>query len=159
MASLGAPSPAHCEVEGDSLKKSTTGVNETFTIYAFDAFDNENLYANSTFDVMLTKRGDITKIKKQYTVTSSKPDSNEYTAYYKCTSSGSYDIVVSYQGEQIHGSPFPMDCKWAGLSTTWIVVIVVAGVCLLASIASAFFLYRMKCRKLQEYTPLRDTEE
>jgi len=152
------PGPTYapnCRGWGDGLGGDTliSDKQTSFTLQSQDAFHNLRMQGNDSYQIVITESEDASASS----VTTPELTDNQngtYSGTYTLGTSGHYYVYVSINSVQISGSPFEVDVKWKGLSTTTVVLIVLGCVVGVALIIAGVWIYRVKFRKRSLYQPL-----
>lgn len=164
MSIAGSPFPAtvtpglsfgpHCKAFGSALTGAYTDELETFWITSYDLWFNLQDVGGDKFEVAL--KDNIDGSLKSTNL--SDLHNGSYAISYKLDKSGVYSMSIKLNGLDISGSPFSIQCKWAGLPTPIIIIIGVSASVVIVIVGVAVWVYHTKFKKRKLYQPLRDTE-
>jgi len=140
---------SNCKATGTGLSYALTKQQETFYIQSEDRFGNLETTGGDSFEVKLSYAE-----KNLYKTTLTDEKNGTYIGSYVLQKSGQYQLSITLRDQPIHGSPFTIKCRWAGLTTGVIVLIGVSAICFIALVAVGVWLYKHKFKKRKEYTPL-----
>jgi len=142
---------------GDGLTATRTDEQASFSIIAYDRYGNLRNTGGDQWEVQIQDKASGAAVVSGIPVTDASDGS--YTASYVLSKSGDYLLFVQLHGLNVNGSPFPLQCKWAGLSTNALIGIGVGGVGFFGVILVSIWVYRTRCSKRRLYTPLDDQKQ
>jgi hypothetical protein len=146
----------NCVAVGGGLVDAITDQKEYFWVTSYDRWHNLQIRGGDNFTVALRDNVD-----GGYITAPLLEDLRNatYLGTYVIKKSGVYYLEVTLDGLAVNGSPFKVDCRWAGLPTYIVIIIGASAVLLVTFVCVALYLYQTKFKKRREYQALRDPTE
>lgn len=93
---------------GEGLSAALTEEEETISIVSRDRWGNTEHTGGLVFEISIKDNVSGNK----FDATQEDLHNGTYLVHYKLVKSGAYVMDIYLNGEQVHGSPFFIECKW-----------------------------------------------
>jgi len=133
--------PPNCIAEGPGLTQAIVGQTNTFTVIVRDVYNNTRMWAAAPPVISLTATGLPAKGGS-----ASNNSDGSYEVDYYIDEKATYAVSVTFNGENINGSPFTVSTNYGNNAPpTYIIILAVLGsVLVVGLLVGAFIWYRRR---------------